>query len=246
LVVICWLARLCVADSSTTCAAISEADRARLADYIQKKYNLPQTARIEVKELSVIEESCYRKLQFTSGGTGLPFHVELMASPDLRFLTRELFDSNVDPVEDARRQAHAIAAKLTTGDGASLGPNGAPVTLVLFSDFQCPFCSQMATGLMRQILPAEGDKIRLIFRNFPLPMHPWAHAAAEAAACARAQNDRYFWLLHDYIFAHQRELTVGNIVSKLSEWPPHSRRSIRFDSKRASIRRRWRSRSIRT
>lgn len=54
-------------------------------------------------------------------------------------------------------------------------------------------CSQMATGLMQDIIPTEGNKIRLIFRNFPLPMHPWAGAAAEATACAQTQNDKYFW-----------------------------------------------------
>jgi len=70
---------------------------------------------------------------------------------------------------------------------------------------------------MGDILPKEGDKIRLIFRNFPLPMHPWARAAAEAAACARMQDDRYFWQLHDYIFTHQRDLSAANMSSKLSE-----------------------------
>jgi len=75
----------------------------------------------------------------------------------------------------------------------------------------------MATGLMKEIVPTEGDKIRLIFRNFPLPMHPWARAAAEATACAQTQNDKYFWPLHDYIFAHQREITIENMTAKLSE-----------------------------
>jgi protein-disulfide isomerase len=75
----------------------------------------------------------------------------------------------------------------------------------------------MATGLMKEIVPTEGDKIRLIFRNFPLPMHPWARAAAEATACAQSQGDKFFWPLHDYIFAHQREISVDNMTSKLSE-----------------------------
>lgn len=207
----------CIAADSSTCSAIGDADRAKLAGYVQKKYNLPQSAKVEIKELSFVEESCYRKLQFTSASGARPFRMELIASPDLRFLTRELLDSHVDPAEEARRQAQALAANLAKGDAASLGPKDAPVTLVLFSDFQCPFCSQMATGLMRDILPTEGDKVRLIFRNFPLPMHPWARAAAEITACAQAQNDKYFWPLHDYIFSHQREISIDNMTSKLSE-----------------------------
>jgi protein-disulfide isomerase len=206
-----------IAADSSTCPAVSDADRTKLASYIQKKYNLPPFAKVDIKELSFVEESCYRKLQFTSAGAGRPFKMELIASPDLRFLTRELLDSHVDPTAEARQQAQALAASVAKGDAASLGPKNAPVTMVLFSDFQCPFCSQMATGLMKEILPTEGDKVRLIFRQFPLAMHSWARAAAEATACAGAQNDRYFWPLHDYIFAHQRELTIDNMTSKLAE-----------------------------
>lgn len=215
--VLCLAAPLCVAASSSACAALNDAARTKLATYIQKKYSLPESAAVGVKELAFVGDTCYRDLQFTSTGAGRQFRIEMIASPDLRFLTRELLDSSVDPIEEARKQAQAIAAKLLKGDGASLGPKDAPVTLVLFSDFQCPFCSQMATGLRKEILPAEGDKIRVIFRNFPLAMHPWARAAAEAAACAQAQNDKYFWALHDYIFTHQHELTIENMTAKLSE-----------------------------
>ena len=74
----------------------------------------------------------------------------------------------------------------------------------------------MASGLMREILPSENGNVLLIFRQFPLEMHPWARAAAEATACAQAQNDKYFWPLHDYLFAHQRELSLDNMTAKLS------------------------------
>lgn len=215
--VLCLAAPLCAAADSSICGAMNDADRAKLSGWIQQKYNLPKSVEVDVQEISFIEESCYRKLRFTSPGASRPFRLELIASPDLRFLTRELLDSHVDPAAEARKQAQAIAASLVKGDAASLGPKDAPVTLVLFSDFQCPFCSQMAAGLRREILPAEGDKLRLIFRQFPLPMHPWARAAAEATACASVQNDKYFWTLHDYIFTHQREITIDNMASKLSE-----------------------------
>lgn len=215
MLVLC-LAVPCRASDLPACVAISDADRAKLAGYVQKKYNLPAAAKIDVKELSFIEGSCYRKLQFSPEG-GRPFRIELIASPDLRFLTRELLDSRAGPAEEARKEARFIAAKLTSADAPSRGPKDAPVTMVLFSDFQCPFCSQMANGLTREILPAEGDKVRLIFRQFPLAMHPWARAAAEATACAQRQGDAYFWTLHDYIFQHQREFTMDNMTSKLAE-----------------------------
>lgn len=199
------------------CPAVHDADRAKLASYVQKKYKWPGSARIEVKELSLVEGSCYRRLQFTTVGGAREFHIELVASPDLRFLTRELLDSQVDPAEEARKQAQALAARLAGGEGASLGPKDAPVTMVLFSDFQCPFCSQMARGLRQEIVPSERDKVRVIFRNYPLPMHPWARAAAEATSCAQTQGDKYFWGLHDYLFNHQKEMSVENMTAKLAE-----------------------------
>ena len=214
LTLVLCLGSLRAAADSLDCGAVSDADRAKLAGWVQQKYHLPN---IDVQELSFVEGSCYRKLRFTSAGTGRPFRMELIASPDLRFLTRELLDSHADPAEEAKREARAIAASLTKGNPATRGPKDAPVTMVLFSDFQCPFCSQMAMGLTRDILPSDGDKIRLVFRQFPLPMHPWARAAAEATACARAQGEKYFWTLHDYIFSHQREITADNMLATLSE-----------------------------
>lgn len=205
-----------IALAAAPCAAIGDADRGRLADYVQKKYKLPLSARLDIQELSFVEESCYRRMQFTSANTARPFNMEFVASPDLRFLTRELLDSHADPIEKARRDAQLVVAKLARGDAAALGPNTAPVTMVLFSDFQCPFCSQMAHGLMKEILPAEGDNVRLIFRNYPLSMHPWARAAAEATACARVQNEKYFWKLHDYLFDRQHDLTIENLEPVLS------------------------------
>jgi protein-disulfide isomerase len=60
--------------------------------------------------------------------------------------------------------------------------------------------------------------VRLVFRNFPLPMHPWARPAAEAAACAREQGENNFWSLHDLLFQHQSEITAGNLQQKLLDY----------------------------
>jgi protein-disulfide isomerase len=69
----------------------------------------------------------------------------------------------------------------------------------------------MAHVLRDEILPPERGNVRLIFRHLPLPMHSWARAAAEAAACAQEQGDEHFWRLHDFIFERQRQLTRENI-----------------------------------
>ena len=92
----------------------------------------------------------------------------------------------------------ATAGRPEKGGGAK-----APVTIVEFSDYQCPFC-QRAEGVVDQVMQAYGSKVRLVFRDFPLPIHPQARPAAEAANCANAQGK--FWEYHAKLFANQSAL----------------------------------------
>jgi protein-disulfide isomerase len=85
----------------------------------------------------------------------------------------------------------------------TLGPAQAPVQIVEFSDFQCPYCAQVAP-VLRALPGTYGDKVRIIFRNFPLVIHPQAVGAAEAAQCAHVQGK--FWEYHDRLFANQQAL----------------------------------------
>ncbi|HIG02363.1 MAG TPA: hypothetical protein EYQ66_13830 [Myxococcales bacterium] len=98
-------------------------------------------------------------------------------------------------------KAYAVNTK---GSPAKGGAANAPVTLVEFSDFQCPFCSRV-TGTLDQIEKAYGDKVRIVFKHLPLRMHsraPMAHAASEAA-----NRQGKFWEMHDLIFENQRDLS---------------------------------------
>jgi protein-disulfide isomerase len=90
---------------------------------------------------------------------------------------------------------------VATDGHPSRGNASAPIVLVEFSDFQCPFC-QRANPTVEQVRKQYGDKIRFVYRHFPLPNHPDARPAAEAAACAEAQGK--FWEYHDRLFAEPR------------------------------------------
>ena len=86
-----------------------------------------------------------------------------------------------------------------------LGPVAAPVTIVEFSDFQCPFCKQVVPTLT-QVRSRYGEKVKLVYRDFPIDgLHPQARKAAEAARCAQDQGK--FWDYHDALFANAPKLS---------------------------------------
>ncbi len=89
------------------------------------------------------------------------------------------------------------------------GAPDAPVTLVEYGDFECPYCGQ-AEPAIRELLAEWGDDLRYVFRHLPLSdVHPWAQLAAEAAEAAGAQGA--FWEMYDVLLAHQGELTPGHL-----------------------------------
>ncbi|MDY7229730.1 DsbA family protein [Hyalangium rubrum] len=92
--------------------------------------------------------------------------------------------------------------------GPAKGPEGAPITIVEFSDFQCPFCSK-ANASVNEVLKSYEGKVRLVFRHFPLSFHAEAPKAAEASLCAQDQNK--FWEYHDKLFANQQALKVDDL-----------------------------------
>jgi protein-disulfide isomerase len=90
------------------------------------------------------------------------------------------------------------------------GPSDAPVTIVEFTDYECPFCRRQATEVLPAVLARSGDRVRYVVRNFPLAaLHPLAIAAAQAAECVDHQGR--FWDFHDALMRERRPLTVARI-----------------------------------
>jgi protein-disulfide isomerase len=96
------------------------------------------------------------------------------------------------------------------------GPSAAPVTLLEYGDYQCPYCGQ-AYPIIKQVQKHLGNKLRFVFRNFPITqIHPHAQHGAEAAESAAAQNK--FWEMHDYLFEHQQALDDKHLEKYASNW----------------------------
>ncbi len=101
---------------------------------------------------------------------------------------------------------------IDVGDNPAKGPADAKVTIVEFSDFECPYCARFVQDAYPQILANYGDKVRFVFINLPLTsIHEHAQKAAEAAECANEQGA--FWQFHDIMFQNQDALTVDNLKS---------------------------------
>jgi protein-disulfide isomerase len=109
--------------------------------------------------------------------------------------------------------------KLKTEFQPSLGTAGAPVVLVMFSDFQCPFCREEAKLIRQNLISAYPKEVRLYFKDFPLKqIHPWAKTASIAGRCIFRQNPGAFWNYYDWIFEHQSEITPENVKAKLVQY----------------------------
>ena len=138
-----------------------------------------------------------------------------------------------DPQEQARlRQALLVALRRQTNihinlpapeppilsvsadDDPSVGPANAPVTIVEFSDFQCPYC-KLSLPTIKEILAKYPDKVRVVYRDYPGPNHPHAQQAAEAAQCAGDQGK--FWEYHNSLFDRQTPGSGWNFTELAKE-----------------------------
>ncbi len=108
----------------------------------------------------------------------------------------------------------APRVEVATGDNPGLGPVNTPVTVIEFADFQCPFCGR-AEDTVKAMRAKYGDKVRLVFMDFPLSFHANALPAANAARCAGEQNK--FWQYHDGLFANQSRLASDDLKATASK-----------------------------
>jgi len=106
-----------------------------------------------------------------------------------------------------------------------LGGKSAKITIVEFSDFECPFCAQ-SSQLGHDLVKKHGNSIKFVYKQFPLSTHQYAKKAAEASLCAKDQGQDYFWKMHDKMFADQKKLTVDDLIK--------SAESIKLNTKKFS------------
>lgn len=133
---------------------------------------------------------------------------EVYVSKDGKTLLRgDIYDMSADPFAANR-------AKIHLDGNPSKGPANARVTLVEFSDFECPHCRQLYEAL--KTIEPRYPQVRIVYKDFPISqIHPWAETAAIGARCAFEQSPAAFWKVHNAIFENQDLLSAENVWEKI-------------------------------
>jgi protein-disulfide isomerase len=202
---------LVVASLAATAALADDASNQKIIEYYRRKSNLPPEVQVTVGTIAdaKIPGAKMGTLSMSKGGQTqtIPF----VMSPDGRYVVfGELEDVTADPFK-------AIAAKIKTDGKPTRGPKDAKVTIVEYSDFQCPYCARAHATVADQVMKEYDGKVKLVYKNFPLGFHPWAEPAAVAGLCAFEQDPEAFWKLYDYFFKAQQQLNPQNVKEKATE-----------------------------
>jgi len=209
------LARTSLAEQ---CQAISSQESARFETFLRAWYQLPSHQSLTLIDSSAVDSSCYRKLVFRASMRA-PL-LTLYLTPDGKHLVSGVMDLTVDPAVAQRKMRQELAATLASGAWLIRGDEEAPLKIVVFSDFECPYCKRFAE-IVQQLTPEERSQLQIIYRQLPLNIHPWARDAAALSTCVALQDKEAFWKLHDFLFAHQEELSKDTLQSKVLDFLSH-------------------------
>ena len=199
--------------SKPSAAKPSAFDKVTLEQYVRHLMLLPPQVTIEVGDPK------------PSGVAGLK-EVKIIGSMGARSQTLTFFVSD-DGKKIIQGSVYDVSQnpfktnidKLNTAFQPALGTAGAPVVLVVFSDFQCPHCKDEAKMLRANLIKNYPKEVRLYFKDFPIEQaHPWAKTASMAGRCVYRQNMDAFWDFHDWAFDNQETLTLDNFGGKLTEF----------------------------
>jgi protein-disulfide isomerase len=137
--------------------------------------------------------------------------VKMYITKDGRYLIRgEINDLTTDPLADTIK-------KIQTANSPLLGNPSAPITLVEYSDFECPVCRNLHDSL-RGLLP-NYPQVKVIFKDYPIDaIHPWARTAALAGRCAYQQDPKAFWKMYDSIYDAQDLISASNVYDKVTDF----------------------------
>jgi len=208
------LVAVCLAAYSQTKAPkISAFDKATFEAYVRHMYVMDSRIGVQISDPKPDEMPGFKQVTVhaTMGAQSqdILFHI---SADGKKIVQGTVFDIGSNPFQ-------AELDKLKTDGAPGKGTSGAPVAIVEFSDFECPYCKEEAKLLRDNLLSTYPTQVKLYFKEFPLEgLHPWAKQAALDARCVQRQSVDAFWAYHDWIFDHQDQITSENLRDQVMEW----------------------------
>ena len=209
----CLLAGLCVFCVSAQVKPKSAFDKPTFETYVRHLLLVDPRVEIKVDEAKPASIGGLKEIDVHMSYQGRTQDEVFYASPDgQQILYGRLFNVNHSPFQ-------ADLDKIHTDGSPTLGPSSAPLTVVLFSDFECPACKEEAKMLRDNIVQTYPTQVHVFFKDFPLEqIHPWAKAGAIAGRCVYRENAASFWDYYDWVYEHQAEITPENLKDKVLEF----------------------------
>lgn len=192
-------------------AASDEAINQRVVDYFKKAVSQPGL-EFTITEIKDSDIPGWRKGNLQASLGDQKQDVGFFITRDGRYLFRgEAIDLTVDPFV-------ALMNEIDLKNQPVRGPADAKVTIVEYSDFECPFCGKAYDTFEKEVIGQYGDKVKFVFKNLPLTqIHPWAEDAAIATECAYLQGNDQHWLVYDGLFSQQANINKDNLLAKVEE-----------------------------
>jgi protein-disulfide isomerase len=187
----------CKAQSSNDPGVVSPAVTHRIQTEVRSRYNVPPQVKISISELKPSEVPGFDLVVVTFSEGSHSSNHDFLLSKDRKTLAHlEKIDISQD-----------LMSKIAVQGRPVRGNANAKVTIINYDDFQCPFCSRMHQSLFPGLLQAYGDKVKFIYKDYPLvEIHPWAMHAAVNANCLGDQNGGAYWDFADYVHANQKAI----------------------------------------
>ena len=190
----------CKAQNQGTASGLSPEIVHRIQTEIRSRYSVPPQIGMSIGDPKPSEFAGYDSVQVTfTGGTHKATH-EFLLSKDRKTLAHlEKIDISQD-----------LMSKIDVKGRPVRGNPNAKITIVNYDDFECPFCSRMHATFFTEFLKQYGDKVKIIYKDYPLvEIHPWAMHAAVDGNCLATESSDAYWDFADYVHANQREITAA-------------------------------------
>jgi len=192
------------AKRSTEAESTKAAAGGKILRYVRERFNIPDSVTLTVGPFQPSPYPDFYETSITLESGKDKRSQKFYISRDGRYLIEgNIFTLGADP----RRE---IVRSISLEDEPTQGPANAPVTIVEYSDMQCPTCARMHEFLEKELLPKYGDKVQIVFKEFPLTnIHDWALTAALAAQCIYQADPKDFAPFRSQVFTNQTKITAA-------------------------------------